>query len=75
MVNVCVEHEENGNVTVHGICPVCRKEWAVKTTEAAWEAYKRGALAQAAFPDMPLAERELLISGVCDDCFKKMFQA
>ena len=38
----------------------------------AWK-YTR-ALIQDALPRVPKEERELLISGYCDDCWKKLFR-
>lgn len=57
-------------ITVHGVCPVCGTEWWVDVDLDQYTAYKDGMLAQDAFPDMPSEARELLISGICDRCWK-----
>ena len=59
------------------VCPNCGKEYnpcpkCVGSTSG-YEAYKNDALIQNAFPELPPEERELLISGICNDCWNEMF--
>ena len=49
-------------------CPLCGKFTSVVCDESAWDAYKAGALAQNAFPDMNVFDRETIISGMCKPC-------
>ena len=59
------------NVLVQGNCVACGKSWEVKAPMAGVIARQNGALVQVAFPNMPAAERELFVSGICDGCFPK----
>lgn len=54
-------------------CPLCGKETIIEVEEAAWEQFKAGELAQNCFPDLSPDEREMLISGICPECFDKAF--
>lgn len=56
-------------------CPFCGKVSRIHTTTAAWNAYQDGALAQDAFPDLSIADRETLISGLCLECQADFFDA
>lgn len=64
---------EPGKAIVGVKCFSCKKVITLEVKPEEYIAWSRGALVQAAFPRMPAAERELLISGTCDDCFKNMF--
>lgn len=55
------------------VCPNCGKEYHVVGSTSGYEAYKNGALIQNAFPELPPEERELLVSGICNDCWNEMF--
>ena len=63
----------NGKTTVRVVCPWCGKASSFTIDEAAWEnglaAYWKGALMQDAFPSLSQDERELLITGICSECF------
>ena len=61
-------------VTMSGICPLCGKVSFLDVEEDALNAYEAGALAQDAFPDMDLMTRELLISGMCEECQATFFE-
>jgi phage FluMu protein Com len=54
-------------------CPHCKKEKLIEVNRDGYEKWKSGALVQEAFPDLPAAEREMLISGICPECWNKMF--
>jgi hypothetical protein len=57
-------------VSIETFCPICNKRALVKVNRDAWILYKSGQiLAQHAFPELTPSKRELLISGVCNDCF------
>ena len=49
-------------------CHVCGKQSQMEVNDLRYEMWLRGALIQTAFPDMPLDQRELLISGKHPDC-------
>ena len=57
-------------------CPFCGKTSALKLKTSDWEkgvdAVKHGANIQIAYPKLSADERELLISGICNDCWQKI---
>jgi len=55
-------------------CPLCGKISQILCEESAWDAYEAGALAQEAFADMNVFERETIISGMCEDCQMTFFE-
>ena len=61
-------------ITIKGICPSCTKEWAVEVEERDYVDYtENGKHAQYAFPYLSAEKRELLISGICNDCWNTIF--
>jgi len=54
-------------------CRVCGHSDFVAVRESDLERYNAGALAQEAFPEMPIERREQLISGTHPECWKKLF--
>ena len=66
--------QSNGNYTLTVKCPFCGKETQVKdVSPEGWFSLMRGALMQVAFPNMPIEDREVLISGLCRDCQEEVF--
>lgn len=61
-----------GNLIIVIDCASCREEKVVVVPEAGYEAWRAGAMIQNALPNVPPAERELLISGTCGACFGKL---
>ncbi len=64
---------EDGITRISARCIDCgdNKLFDVKT--ANYDRWANGELIQRAMPEVPEAEREILISGMCGDCFEKMF--
>ena len=60
-------------VTITGFCPFCNKKWDIAVSALDFAAWQEGELIQNAFPYLSAGERELLISGICTDCQKKIF--
>lgn len=58
------------------ICPICGSKHIVTINDMeAYEKWQSHELCiQEAFPDMSLSDRELLISGICNECFNKIFK-
>lgn len=59
------------------VCISCKKEKEVKLTEDQYTRYlgwKTGVIPhiQDALPDLSAGERELLISGMCEECWDQM---
>lgn len=76
MTYTCVtEGNHNGMycVTVNATCHSCRKEFMLYIPEDQWLRWQNGELIQRAIPALSAAERELLISGTCGECFDKLF--
>lgn len=54
-------------------CIKCNKKHTLTAKQHQWDSWKAGELVQNAFPNFTSSQRELLISGICGDCFDKMF--
>ena len=54
-------------------CPFCGHANEVEVNEADYWDWQDGELAQNAFPYLSAEEREMLISGICPDCWNKTF--
>jgi len=54
-------------------CVLCHVCYYIDVRAAGYEAWQHGALIQDALPELEPDDRELLISGVCGDCFDGMF--
>lgn len=55
------------------ICPHCGKKTSLEVKREDWEQWKLGKNVQIVFPYLSPAEREMLITGICDDCWKEIF--
>lgn len=53
-----------GWLIISGNCVFTGVGYAVGVKEVEWEAYRAGAMAQDAFPTLPIGDREFLISGI-----------
>jgi hypothetical protein len=58
---------------VTGPCYQCGKPQTVQVKIADLARFRDGDFAQNCFPHLPPAEREFLISGICGECWDKMF--
>ena len=56
-------------ITLETTCPFCGRVFWVTVLEDDYINWQNGALAQVAFPYLTADERELLISGICPDCW------
>lgn len=54
-------------------CVHCNQEYELEFDEKCFKEWKEGAYVQHAFPDLTAGERELLISGTCDSCWKRFY--
>ena len=61
------------NATISTVCPLCHEEHIVLVNEDDYYDWQDGKLAQDAFPYLSADEREMLISGICPDCWSKMW--
>ena len=57
-------------------CPFCGKISKLKVSTKVWRdgltAYRNGALIQNAWPTLTPSSRELIETGICDECWIKM---
>lgn len=60
-------------ITVYTICPICGKETPVSVNSEDFEAWKNGGFIQHVMPYLSPSEREAIISGICPNCWDKMF--
>lgn len=61
-------------ITLCTHCPFCGKRQYVTVEQEDYDRYVNGELAQKAFPYLTPAEREIIISGICEECWDNMFK-
>lgn len=60
-------------VAVRGPCYQCSTPQEVIVDDAALRKFRAGGFAQDCFPGLTADQREFLISGICGECWDKMF--
>lgn len=60
-------------IIIRTTCPFCGSLNHIHAKQPQFDAWQAGALAQDAFPDMSVTDRESLISGLCPDCQALIF--
>lgn len=72
-------HCSDGTTVLEILCPWCGKTSKLKLSTTTWldglTAYKNGVLVQHAWPTLSPDERELLVSGICNECWTSMCMA
>ena len=58
-----------------GECRSCDYEVQIPVTDEQFEKYQSGELIQNVLPEVSPGDREVLISGICGECFDKMFSS
>lgn len=58
---------------IQTICPLCHRVHDVGVNELDFWDWDDGALVQDAFPYLSADEREMLISGICPNCWNDTF--
>lgn len=67
-----VKQVRPGIFNIYSKCPFCqRNSEPVQVTAEAFHSWRNGMLIQRAFPELSPSQRELIKTGVCDDCFPK----
>lgn len=56
-------------------CKFCNKEVLITVDEEDIKKYENGALIQQAFPYLTPDEREIMLSGMCGDCWEKYMES
>tara|TARA_R100000008_G_scaffold12478_1_gene6240 strand:+ start:1357 stop:1557 length:201 start_codon:yes stop_codon:yes gene_type:complete len=54
-------------------CQYCNVSYLLEIDDEGWEEWQSGELIQVALPDLKAWERELMLSGTCDNCWKEFF--
>lgn len=55
------------------VCPFCHHATYITVNLKDWEDWRNGKLIQDAFPYLTADEREMLKTGICPDCWEKIF--
>lgn len=63
----------NNTIILEVACPVCGKVSEISVEVNDYIDWQNGKLTQNAFPYLSASEREMLISGICGNCWGKMF--
>lgn len=53
------------------ICPFCEKQQDLIVRYEGFQSWKAGELISRALPELTNDQRELLMTGICSDCFPK----
>lgn len=62
-------------VQLKAVCPMCGKEEVFTVSREQYEEYQAGHKhVQDIFPELPAAKREMLITGMCESCWDKLFK-
>jgi hypothetical protein len=65
----------NRNYVLHVNCTMCDEETQITVVERDLTRWRKGELLQVAMPYLTPNEREMLISGTCEQCWTKLFGA
>lgn len=60
-------------ISIFTTCPICGHENEIQVYPEDYLKWQAGALVQDAFPYLSADDREMLISGICPNCWDKMF--
>lgn len=64
------------DVVIVANCPFCGKQSVFDVDKDVWRkgetAYRNGAKIQDAWPTLSPSQRELLLTGICDECWNNM---
>lgn len=67
--------EEPNMIEISNVCPFCGKTHSFKTDASEFKkglnVYIGGALIQNAWPYLTASQRELMNTGICDECYDK----
>lgn len=58
-------------IDIKATCPMCGKSTVITVTKTQYERYQNGELIQNCFPEMKPEIREMLITGICPECWDK----
>lgn len=58
---------------IQRVCPHCHKLQTIEVQVSQYNRWMAGENIQIAFPDLTADQREILISGICPECWDKIF--
>lgn len=73
IMNAKITPLDGGEIRITATCVVTKKPYSVVVKRSAYNKWQSGILAQNAFPDLSLEDREFLISGTSPEGWNKMF--
>lgn len=59
-------------VTLKKVCPICDKKQTIKVREIDYTRWQQGTVIQRAFPYLGDADRELILTGMCTECWDNL---
>ena len=62
-------------ITIKTTCPLCEKTTEIIVDKEKYERYQNGELIQNCFPEMKPEIREMLITGICPNCWNNFIPA
>jgi hypothetical protein len=62
-----------GQYMVKTTCPHCMQVTSVTVDREGYDRWKAGELIQRALPNLSADEREMLMTGICPNCWDKIF--
>jgi hypothetical protein len=68
-----IEESDPHRYVYTGPCLLCNNAQKVTIPGPALYKYRKGAHIQDAMPTLTDGEREFLVTGICNDCFNKLF--
>ena len=66
--------DKGDSLLLNVICPMCNGSNEIEVSKKGLDKYHKGALIQVAFPELSNDQRELLLSGICIECWDKTFK-
>ena len=66
--------DKGDSLLLNVICPMCNGSNEIEVSKKGLDKYHKGALIQVAFPELSNDQRELLLSGICNECWDKTFK-
>ena len=67
--NMLIIIKQNGRVQMNRSCPSCKAIQKVNVSSQEYAFWKEGKSVQKAFPQLTPAEREIFVTGMCEDCW------
>ena len=63
-----IEAQKSAMIRIIKKCPFCRTQNSVDVSAVGFIRWRMGELIQRAMPELSASQREILMTGICDDC-------